>query len=90
MVDQKNLQNHQIRIYQTYIKFFQSTLDIKRPIRENIPHSEILDEINYAISIGCSEIGKAIIAKHALLSFLPVQLRDNKLIQIYVFKKLLK
>lgn len=90
MVQQKILQNHQIKVYNYYLEFFQKSIGIIHPLREKIPHSEILEELNHSLKEGYREVGKAIIAKHALLSFFPNALRKNSLIHLYIHRKLMK
>ncbi len=88
MVQQIVLEPHQMKTYKNFLKFFQNTIGIVRPLREEIPEKEILNELRRAKEKGFNDVGKGIIAKHALLSFFPHQLRKNSLLIIYVFKKL--
>ncbi|MBN2155923.1 MAG: hypothetical protein JW776_07765 [Candidatus Lokiarchaeota archaeon] len=90
MVASDTLDYYYVKTYETYLKFFQEDLGIVRPIRTLVPHSDILNELKYAQENGFNEIGKGIIAKHVLLSFIPKPLRDNGLILLYNYKKLLK
>ncbi|MHA1109459.1 MAG: hypothetical protein ACTSRE_00030 [Promethearchaeota archaeon] len=90
MVQQKSLEAHQLKTYTTFLKFFQRTLGITQPLRDEIPHAEIQDELKFAKKKGFNEVGKGIIAKHVLLSFFPPQLRKNSLLLLYLYKKLFK
>ena len=89
MVQQKSLVTHQLKTYTTFLKFFQDTLGINRPLRKEIPHDEILDELKYVKEMGFKKVGKGILVKHALLSFFPPQLRNNSLLLLYLYKKLI-
>ena len=89
MVQQKSLEAHQLKTYTTFLKFFQETIGITRPLREVVPHKEILVELKFTKKKGFNEVGKGIIAKHALLSFFPPQLRNNSLLLLYLYKKLI-
>lgn len=90
MIQQKSLEPHQVKDYQDTLKFFKESIGIIEPLRVEIPHSEINEELAYARKLGINEIGKGIIAKHALLSFFPTQIRDNPLLLLYVYEKLFK
>jgi len=90
MVQQKSLEAHQVKTYEDFLNFFQRTLGITRPLREEIPHSQILDELRFAKKKGFDKVGKGVIAKHVLLSFFPPQLRKNSLLLLYLYKKLFK
>ena len=71
MVQQKSLEAHQLKTYTTFLKFFQDSMGITRPLRGTVPHKEIHVELTLAKKKGFKEIGKELLQNMLYYHFFP-------------------